>query len=126
MSATNGHEINHGVINHGVDLNSGSGHGTYKSYIIGFILSIILTVVPYMIVVHKLLPHDSMIIAVVIIGIMQLLVQLIFFLHLGGESKPRWNLMAFLFTLLVVIILVVGTMWIMYNLDYNMMEHSYP
>lgn len=108
---------------HESDANSGSGHGTYKSYIVGFILSIILTVIPYMIVVQHLLPYHIMIIAIVILGVMQLLVQLVFFLHLGAESKPRWNLMAFMFAILVVAILVIGTMWIMYNLDYNMMEH---
>jgi cytochrome o ubiquinol oxidase operon protein cyoD len=78
--------------------------------------------VPYTIVVHHLLPLNLTIIAVVILAVMQLLVQLVFFLHLGGESKPRWNLMAFMFTLLVVAILVAGTLWIMYNLDYNMMD----
>lgn len=107
----------------GSDAQYGSGHGTYKSYIIGFILSIGLTVVPYMIVVHHLFPLHIVMIAIVVLGVLQLLVQLVFFLHLGGESKPRWNLMAFLFTLLVVAILVIGTMWIMYNLDYNMMDH---
>jgi heme/copper-type cytochrome/quinol oxidase subunit 4 len=36
----------------------GSGHGTYKSYIIGFILSILLTILPYLIVVNHLLVHN--------------------------------------------------------------------
>lgn len=100
----------------------GSGHGTYKSYIIGFILSILLTILPYLIVVNHLLVHNYIIISVVILGVMQLLVQLIFFLHLSSESKPRWNLLAFLFTVLVVAILVIGAIWIMNNLDYNMMH----
>jgi cytochrome o ubiquinol oxidase operon protein cyoD len=48
------------------------------------------------------------------------MVQLVFFLHLGGEGKPRWRLTAFLFMLLVLVILVFGSLWIMYNLDYHM------
>lgn len=111
----------HSMSNHSLD--SGSGHGTCKSYFIGFVLSIVLTIIPYVLVVQHVLPTNIIIVAVVSIGVIQLLVQLVFFLHLGSESKPRWNLLAFLFTLLVVAILVVGTMWIMYNLDYNMMDH---
>jgi cytochrome o ubiquinol oxidase operon protein cyoD len=59
----------------------------------------------------------------VIVGlaIIQLFVQLFFFLHLGEESKPRWNLMVLLFAAMVVIIVVFGSLWIMNNLNYNMM-----
>ena len=96
------------------------GHGTLKSYIVGFILSILLTVVPYFIVVNHLFTNGIIIAAVVILAVLQLLVQLIFFLHLNTESKPRWNLTAFVFSTLIVAILVAGTMWIMYHLDYNM------
>jgi cytochrome o ubiquinol oxidase operon protein cyoD len=54
----------------------------------------------------------------------QLLVQLGLFLHMGSEPKPRWNLMATLFSLMVVIIVVGGSLWIMNNLNYNMMSPS--
>lgn len=108
---------------HQHDLQYGSGHGSYKSYIIGFILSIILTLIPYWLVVNHWSPkREVTIIAIMVFAVLQLLIQLVFFLHLGSESKPRWNLMAFLFTILVVAILVVGSIWIMYNLDYNMMH----
>ena len=96
------------------------GHGTLKSYIIGFILSILLTVVPYLIVVNHVFTSSTVIASVVLLAILQLLVQLVFFLHLNTESKPRWNLTAFVFSALIVAILVAGTMWIMYHLDYNM------
>lgn len=100
----------------------GSGHGTYKSYIIGFILSIMLTIIPYSIVVNHLFTKTYIILSIVVLGVIQLLVQLVFFLHLSSESKPRWNLTAFLFTVLIVAILVIGAIWIMDNLDYNMMH----
>ena len=100
-----------------------AGHGSLKSYIIGFILSILLTIIPYLIVVHHLLLGDALAIAIVVLGVVQLLVQLIFFLHLSAAPEQRWNLMTFAFTLLILAILVVGTLWIMWNMNYNMMEH---
>jgi cytochrome o ubiquinol oxidase operon protein cyoD len=54
------------------------------------------------------------------IAVVQLIVQMVFFLHLGSGS--RWKLVTFYFTLLVVVIVVIGTIWIMNNLDYNMMR----
>lgn len=100
------------------------GHGTLKSYVIGFILSILLTVLPYAIVVHHLLVSDALVIAIVVLGVIQLLVQLIFFLHLSTHPSQRWNLITFAFTLLILVILVCGTLWIMWNMNYNMMDHA--
>lgn len=102
----------------------GAGHGTLKSYIIGFILSIALTVVPYLIVVNHMLAGEAIAIAIVVLGILQLLVQLIFFLHLSAAPDQRWNVMSFAFTVLILVIVVAGSLWIMYNMDYNMMEHT--
>lgn len=99
-----------------------TAHSSLKSYTTGFILSIILTLIPYLIVVEKLLAGALLIVTIILFAVVQLLVQAIFFLHLGQESKPRWNLMIFLFMLIIVGILVLGTLWIMYNLDYNMMS----
>lgn len=101
----------------------GAGHGSLKSYIIGFILSIALTIIPYALVVHHLLVGDMLVIAVVVLGIVQLFVQLVFFLHLSANPAQRWNSMTFAFTVLIIFLLVVGSLWIMWNLNYNMMEH---
>lgn len=95
--------------------------GTLALYFVGFILSIILTLAAYFLVVQSIFSGVALVIAITVLALVQLLVQLIFFLHLGRESKPRWNLMAFLFMILVVLIIGVGSIWIMYNLDYNMM-----
>jgi len=97
-------------------------HGLHVTYIIGFILSIILTVIPYYLVVNHILASEMSYIVISVFAILQLLVQLVFFLHLGGESKPHWNLIAFVFTLFIIGILVTGSLWIMYNLNYNMVE----
>ena len=85
----------------------GESHGTVRYYIIGFILSIILTIVPYTLITNHILDSDLTIFSIVVAGIL-----------------PRWNLMAFIFTILIVGILVVGSLWIMHNLDYNMMDHN--
>ncbi len=99
---------------------SGAATGTFTSYTIGFVISIILTLVAYFIVVEKYLPGRTLLATLVALAITQLLVQLIFFLHLGRESKPRWNLTVLLYAVLLVVILVVGTLWIMANLNYHM------
>lgn len=92
------------------------------SYVIGFILSIVLTLLAYILVVNHILEGALLVAVIVGLAIIQLFVQLFFFLHLGKESKPRWNLLMFSFALSVVIIIVFGSLWIMNNLDYNMMH----
>jgi cytochrome o ubiquinol oxidase operon protein cyoD len=99
-------------------------HGTTSSYVAGFILSIILTITPFMVVINHLMTGWMLVFTLVGFAISQLMVQLIFFLHLGRESKPRWNILVFLFAVLVVLILVIGSLWIMNNLDYNMGGHD--
>ena len=103
--------------------NDNHSHGTVKSYIVGFVLSILLTLAPYYLVVYNLLQAQVAYIAIAIFALAQLLVQVVFFLHMTSEDKPRWNLTAFIFTAFAALLFVVGSLWIMYNLDYNMMMH---
>jgi len=98
-----------------------SEHGTLKSYWLGFILSIGLTLAAYWAVVGKLIAGKILIGTLLALALAQTVVQLVLFLHLGQESKPRWNLLVFLFMLSVLLILVFGSLWIMYHLNYNMM-----
>ena len=93
-----------------------------RSYVAGFLLSIILTFVAYIFVANHILEGALLIAVIIGLAIIQLFVQLFFFLHLGKESKPRWNLLMFSFALGVVLIIVFGSLWIMKNLDYNMMH----
>ncbi len=97
-------------------------HGNIKTYSIGFVLSIVLTIISFAFVTNKMMAGTSLILALLGFACLQLFVQLFFFLHLGQEEKPRWNLMLFLFTMLILLIIVLGSLWIMYNLDYNMMS----
>jgi cytochrome o ubiquinol oxidase operon protein cyoD len=88
-----------------------------KLLVLGFLLSVILTLLAYSVAVRHLFSGW----VIIALGSLQALVQLLFFLHLGIESKPRWSLIMFLFMVLVVIIVIGGSLWIMYNLNYHMM-----
>ena len=104
------------------DIEFGSDHGTVKSYIVGFIISLILTIIPFVMVAKHMLSNNAMYITIGLFALAQLFVQLVFFLHLSFKSSARWNLSVFLFTLIVVLILVLGSLWIMVNLDFFMMH----
>ncbi len=93
------------------------GRNTLKMYVTGFILSLFLTIVPYLLVVNHAFTAKNLVLAVVALGLAQFVVQVIFFLHL---STNRWNMIVFFFTIFVVVIVVGGSLWIMYNLKYNM------
>lgn len=94
---------------------------TIARYTIGFVLSLVLTLAAYYYVVL----HGSEMWLLVVLGTLaltQMIVQLVFFLHLGDEVGPRYKLASFLFMLLVLAIVVIGSLWIMANLNYNMMH----
>jgi cytochrome o ubiquinol oxidase subunit IV len=98
----------------------------YMSYIIGFALSFALTVAAFLVTILQVqsdgdaYPNNVLIFGLVGLAIVQLVVQLLFFFHLGREEKPRLNTVSFLFMLMVVGIIGFGSLWIMYNLNYNM------
>ncbi|HVS78892.1 MAG TPA: cytochrome o ubiquinol oxidase subunit IV [Candidatus Saccharimonadales bacterium] len=105
---------------------SNDNFGSIWSYVIGFGLSLALTGLAYLSVRHHLATHHTfptdtaMLVILSTLAISQLIVQLVFFLHLDKESKPRWNLMVLGFAVMVVVIIVAGSLWIMYHLNYNM------
>lgn len=100
---------------------SSTPHGSYRSYIIGFGLSLLLTIGAFSIVMQQLMFGWMLVAFITAFAVAQLLVQLVFFLHVGRGAGARWNIIALLFMIMVVFIIVVGSLWIMRNLDYNMM-----
>lgn len=94
----------------------------YLSYIVGFVLSIIMTVLAYYLATSDASTPDVIVIAIVLIAVVQLIIQMIFFLHIGQGS--RWKLLTFIFTAFFVLFLVIGTVWVMHHLNYNMMDMS--
>ncbi len=100
---------------------AGAAHGTTKQYVVGFILSIILTIIPFGMVMAGGFERTPLLWTIAITAIAQVLVQLIFFLHMSTASEQRWNLIAFVYTILTVATLVIGSVWIMNYLHYYMM-----
>jgi cytochrome o ubiquinol oxidase operon protein cyoD len=95
-------------------------HGSFRSYLTGFSLSILLTLTAYLLVVHKSFSTGLLVALIIGMALIQFLIQLIFFLHLGKETKPRWKLFVFIFMIIIVLILVLGSLWIMNNLNGRM------
>jgi len=103
-------------------------HVSLKSYVWGFVLSLLLTLASYFSVTSKILPYTPLLFVILALALVQTTVQLILFLHLGEEKKPYWHLLTFLFMLSILIIIVLGSLWIMAYLNYNTMPemHSKP
>lgn len=95
-------------------------HGTTQSYVIGFILSIIFTLIPYYLVVNQSVTGVSLQATILGFAVVQMLVQIFFFLHLGRGPKPFYNVVFFGSTVAIILIVVGGSVFIMNNLHYNM------
>jgi cytochrome o ubiquinol oxidase operon protein cyoD len=95
--------------------------GSYRSYVTGFLLSLILTLASYFLVVnHVINAKWGLALVVAALALTQCVIQLTLFLHLGSETRPRLRLLVFCFMFGVVVILVSGSIWIMYNLNHRM------
>ncbi len=90
-----------------------------KSYINGFVLSTLLTLAAYFIVVNKVFDGGALIVAIIMLALVQLSIQLIFFLHILQEPRPHWNLFIVLSTISIILVIIIGSLWIMNNLNYN-------
>ena len=97
-------------------------HGSVKSYVIGFILSVILTAIPFGLVMAGGFDSRALT-AVTVIGfaVVQILVHMVYFLHMNGTQEEGWTLLSTIFTIVVVVILLAGSLWVMYHMNNNMM-----
>lgn len=89
-------------------------------YIVGFVLALALTLFAYGIVVTHLLTGSTLVAAIIGLALVQLLVQLVCFLHLGRKTNDVWHDTAFYFMMLILVIIVGGSLWIMQNMNYHM------
>lgn len=96
-------------------------HGSVRSYVIGFIASFLLTCVAFSLVVFKLLSESILIHTLLGLALVQAVFQLLFFLHVGQEAKPRWETLTFCFMAVVLLIIAVGSLWIMFDLNNRVM-----
>jgi cytochrome o ubiquinol oxidase operon protein cyoD len=117
---------------HGAHDASAHGHGapggvhvTLKGYLIGFALSVLLTALPFWLVMDKA-AGSSINTAVIILALaaVQIVVHMVYFLHMNSQSEQGWNLLALIFTLLLVFITLSGSLWVMFHLNQNMLPVS--
>ena len=98
-----------------------SSHGSVKSYAIGFILSVILTLIPFGLVMYPTLPKSITLMIVLAFAVIRVLVHLVYFLHLDRSKEQRDNVIAFVFAGLVILLLVGLSIWIMFSIHTFMM-----
>lgn len=96
-------------------------HGTLKAYAIGFLASILLTAISFYLVISKSLHNRTLVYALTALALTQAVFQLLFFLHLGQEAKPRWETMVFFFMFFILLLISIGSIIIMQNLNDRMM-----
>lgn len=96
-------------------------HGTLQSYVIGLIGSFVLTSISFLLVIGKFFSGNTLVFTIVGLALVQAAWQLIFFLHLGQEAKPKWETLIFCFMFLVLLIIAVGSLWVMYDLENRVM-----
>lgn len=106
---------------HGEDI----PHATLRDYLIGFVLATILTVIPFWLVMGDVLDNKLATTGIILaFAVAQMLVHIVFFLHLNTRAQGGWNMLAAIFTVVLVVITVAGSLWIMFNLNANMMPMS--
>jgi cytochrome o ubiquinol oxidase operon protein cyoD len=119
--ATHAHDA-HGHDDHHHDAGP---HSTFSGYMIGFVLSVILTAIPFWLVMAKVIADRNT--AVLVLGgfaVVQILVHMVFFLHMNGKIEGGWTLLSTIFTVVFVAIAITGTLWVMFHMNANMMpEH---
>lgn len=107
------------------DGHDGAGdHGSFKTYMIGFVLSVILTAIPFWLVMSGAIA-DKQITAllIMIFAVVQIVVHMVYFLHMNAKSEGGWTMMALIFTIILVAIALTGSLWVMYHLNTNMMPN---
>lgn len=97
-------------------------HGDYRSYMTGFVLSVILTAIPFILVMSGGFESRRLTAVIVLLFAMaQIIVHMIYFLHMDLHVEGGWTVTSLVFTLIVLVICLAGTIWVMHNMDSNMM-----
>jgi cytochrome o ubiquinol oxidase operon protein cyoD len=109
---------NHGHHGHDDHLEA---HGSLKDYSIGFILSVILTAIPFWLVMAKVLPPGNTGYVIVGFAAVQVIVHMVYFLHMNSKSEGGWNMMALILSIVLLVIVLSGSLWVMHNMNANMM-----
>ncbi|MBI2384033.1 MAG: cytochrome o ubiquinol oxidase subunit IV [Gammaproteobacteria bacterium] len=104
---------------------AGETHGSFKGYMTGFLLSVVLTAIPFWLVMGDVLGSKPMTGFVVMgFAVVQIVVHMIYFLHMNTSAEGGWNMLALIFTLVLVVIALAGSLWVMHHMNGNMMPMS--
>jgi cytochrome o ubiquinol oxidase subunit IV len=106
---------------HAISTAHTEAHGDLKSYTVGFALSLLLTAASFGTIMSGVVPHPWRLGCISLLCVAQLLVQLMYFLHLGSSKSQAQNTAIFLCTGLLIAIVVSGSLWVMHNANINMM-----
>ncbi|MBR0692080.1 cytochrome o ubiquinol oxidase subunit IV [Bradyrhizobium lablabi] len=107
---------------HDSAVHDSAAHGSLSSYLIGFGLSVVLTAIPFWLVMSGALGSKQLTALVVMLfAAVQIVVHMIYFLHMNTRSENGWTMMALIFTIIMVVIALTGSLWVMHNLTVNMM-----
>ncbi|MEM1081956.1 MAG: cytochrome o ubiquinol oxidase subunit IV [Pseudomonadota bacterium] len=99
-----------------------ANHGSLKSYLIGFALSVVLTLIPFWMVMGELTDNVGLALLVIFsLGSAQILVHVYYFLHVDLKQEDGWQAMSLIFTLIILVIILAGSIWVMFHLHDNMM-----
>ena len=117
---SHGHDQGHGGHDH--DHDDVGYHATVKGYLIGFLLSVILTAIPFFLVMTKsIASSQAMGIVLLIFAAVQIVVHMVYFLHMNSKIESGWSMLALIFTGALVLIMLAGSIWVMFHLNANMM-----
>ena len=97
-------------------------HSTFSGYMTGFVLSVILTAIPFWLVMAKVIADRNT--AVLVLGafaVVQIVVHMVYFLHMNGKIEGGWTMLSTIFTVVFVAIAIAGTLWVMFHMNANMM-----
>ncbi len=97
-------------------------HGSLKGYLIGFITCLVLTGFSFLLVISKVVTGPVLVYTILGLALIQAIIQLLFFLHVGQEAKPKWETWVFYSMIGVLLIIVIGSLWIMYDLNDRVMK----
>ena len=97
-------------------------HGSRKDYLIGFALAVALTAIPFWLVIARPLANQPTALIIMAFAAVQMVVHMIYFLHMNRRAQGGWSIMALLFTVVIVLIALSGSLWVMYHMNANMMS----
>ncbi|HEY1137565.1 MAG TPA: cytochrome o ubiquinol oxidase subunit IV [Xanthomonadaceae bacterium] len=122
MDDLHAHDADHAHRDDHSHHDDGIPHVSVREYLNGFVLSVVLTAIPFALVMTKTF-SDSRVAAVVLLlfAAVQVVVHMVYFLHMNTKSEGGWNLLALVFTAVLVVIVLSGSLWVMYHLNSNMM-----